>query len=64
MSLDRQTGAVPQDRSRPWTSSWFWFTELLDGLGIDSLYLVGNSFDGYTGAYDAMKLPEPIANWF
>jgi len=37
-----------------------WFTELLDGLGIESLYLVGNSYGGFTGAYYAMKLPERI----
>jgi pimeloyl-ACP methyl ester carboxylesterase len=37
-----------------------WFTELIDGLGIDSLYLVGNSYGGFTAAYYAMKLPERI----
>jgi pimeloyl-ACP methyl ester carboxylesterase len=37
-----------------------WFTELIDGLGIDTLYLVGNSYGGFTGAYYAMKLPERI----
>jgi pimeloyl-ACP methyl ester carboxylesterase len=34
-----------------------WFTELIDGLGIDTLYLAGNSYGGFTGAYYAMKLP-------
>jgi pimeloyl-ACP methyl ester carboxylesterase len=37
-----------------------WFTELLDGLGIETLYLVGNSYGGFTGAYYAMKLPDRI----
>jgi pimeloyl-ACP methyl ester carboxylesterase len=37
-----------------------WFTEVIDGLGIDTLYLVGNSYGGFTGAYYAMKLPERI----
>jgi pimeloyl-ACP methyl ester carboxylesterase len=37
-----------------------WFTELIDGLGIDTLYLVGNSYGGFTGAYYAMKLPERV----
>ena len=37
-----------------------WFRELIDGLGIDTLYLVGNSYGGFTGAYYAMKLPERI----
>ena len=37
-----------------------WFTELIDRLGIDKLYLVGNSYGGFTGAYYAMKLPERI----
>ncbi len=37
-----------------------WFTELLDGLGIDTLHLVGNSYGGFTGAYYAMKLPERV----
>lgn len=37
-----------------------WFTELIDGLAIDTLYLVGNSYGGFTGAYYAMKLPERI----
>jgi pimeloyl-ACP methyl ester carboxylesterase len=37
-----------------------WFTELIDGLGIDTLYLVGNSYGGLTAAYYAMKLPERI----
>jgi pimeloyl-ACP methyl ester carboxylesterase len=33
-----------------------WFTELLDGLGIDTLDTIGNSYGGFTGAYYAMKL--------
>jgi pimeloyl-ACP methyl ester carboxylesterase len=37
-----------------------WFIELLDGLGIENLYVVGNSYGGFTGAYYAMKLPERI----
>lgn len=37
-----------------------WFTEVIDGLGIDALYLVGNSYGGFTAAYYAMKLPERI----
>lgn len=37
-----------------------WFTELIDGLAIDTLYLVGNSYGGFTAAYYAMKLPERI----
>ncbi|MBL0348002.1 alpha/beta fold hydrolase [Candidatus Villigracilis affinis] len=37
-----------------------WFTEVIDGLGIDTFYLAGNSYGGFTGAYYAMKLPERI----
>ena len=37
-----------------------WFTELIDGLGIKTLYLVGNSYGGFTGAYYAMKLPDRV----
>lgn len=37
-----------------------WFTELIDGLGIKTLYLVGNSYGGFTGAYYTMKLPDRI----
>jgi len=37
-----------------------WFKELIDGLSIETLYLVGNSYGGFTGAYYAMKLPERI----
>jgi pimeloyl-ACP methyl ester carboxylesterase len=37
-----------------------WFTELIDGLGLDTLYLVGNSYGGFTAAYYAMKLPERV----
>ena len=38
----------------------YWFTEVIDGLGIDTVYLAGNSYGGFTGAYYAMKLPERI----
>jgi pimeloyl-ACP methyl ester carboxylesterase len=37
-----------------------WFTELIDGLGIDTLYLVGNSYGGFTASYYAMKLSQRI----
>jgi pimeloyl-ACP methyl ester carboxylesterase len=37
-----------------------WFTEVLDGLGIHTLNLVGNSYGGFTAAYYAMQLPERI----
>jgi len=37
-----------------------WFSELLDGLGIDTLYLAGNSYGGFTAAYYAMKLPDRV----
>lgn len=37
-----------------------WFTELIDSLGIDTLYLAGNSYGGFTAAYYAMKLPERV----
>ena len=37
-----------------------WFTELIDGLGIDTLYVAGNSYGGFTAAYYAMKLPERV----
>ena len=37
-----------------------WFTETIDGLGIDTLYLAGNSYGAFTGAYYAMKMPERI----
>jgi pimeloyl-ACP methyl ester carboxylesterase len=37
-----------------------WFTEVIDGLGIETLYVAGNSYGGFTGAYYAMKLPERI----
>jgi pimeloyl-ACP methyl ester carboxylesterase len=49
--------------SRPITSMegfLQWFTELLDGLGIDTVYLVGNSYGGFTAAYYAMKLPDRV----
>jgi pimeloyl-ACP methyl ester carboxylesterase len=37
-----------------------WFTELIDSLDIDTLYLAGNSYGGFTAAYYAMKLPERV----
>ena len=37
-----------------------WFTELIDALQISTLYLVGNSYGGFTAAYYAMKLPGRI----
>jgi pimeloyl-ACP methyl ester carboxylesterase len=37
-----------------------WFTELIDALGIDALYLVGNSYGGFTASYFAMKLPDRV----
>lgn len=37
-----------------------WFTEVIDNLGIDTLYLAGNSYGGFTAAYYAMKLPERV----
>jgi pimeloyl-ACP methyl ester carboxylesterase len=37
-----------------------WFTELIDGLGIETLFLAGNSYGGFTAAYYAMKLPERV----
>lgn len=37
-----------------------WFTEVIDGLGIDSLDLVGNSYGGFTGAHYAMRLGDRI----
>jgi pimeloyl-ACP methyl ester carboxylesterase len=37
-----------------------WFTEVIDGLKIDTLYLAGNSYGGFTAAYYAMKLPERV----
>jgi pimeloyl-ACP methyl ester carboxylesterase len=37
-----------------------WFTDLIDGLGIETLYLAGNSYGGFMGAYYAMKLPDRI----
>ncbi len=33
-----------------------WFTEVLNGLGLDEVALIGNSFGGFGGAYCAMKL--------
>jgi pimeloyl-ACP methyl ester carboxylesterase len=37
-----------------------WFTSLIDGLGIDNLFLVGNSYGGFTATYFAMKLPDRV----
>lgn len=37
-----------------------WFRELINGLKIDTLYLIGNSYGGFTSAYYAMKLPERV----
>jgi pimeloyl-ACP methyl ester carboxylesterase len=37
-----------------------WFTELIDSLGIVTLYLAGNSYGGFIAAYCAMKLPDRI----
>jgi pimeloyl-ACP methyl ester carboxylesterase len=37
-----------------------WFTELMDGLKVAQMYLVGNSFGGFTAAYYAMHLPDRI----
>jgi pimeloyl-ACP methyl ester carboxylesterase len=37
-----------------------WFTEIIDGLGIQTLYLVGNSYGGFTSAYYAMNLPQQV----
>ncbi len=33
-----------------------WFTETLDGLGVDRFFLVGNSFGGFMSTYYAMHL--------
>jgi pimeloyl-ACP methyl ester carboxylesterase len=37
-----------------------WFTELIDYLELNTLYLAGNSYGGFTGAYYTMKLPGRI----
>jgi pimeloyl-ACP methyl ester carboxylesterase len=37
-----------------------WFTELIEGLKLETLYLAGNSYGGLTSAYYAMKLPERV----
>ena len=37
-----------------------WFTEVIDNLGIDTLYLAGNSYGAFTAAYYAMRLPERV----
>lgn len=49
--------------TRPFTSLddfLQWFTELIDNLGLETLYVAGNSYGGLTGAYYAMKLPERV----
>lgn len=49
--------------TRPFTSLddfLQWFTEVIDNLGLKTLYVAGNSYGGLTGAYYAMKLPERI----
>jgi pimeloyl-ACP methyl ester carboxylesterase len=37
-----------------------WFTELMDGLAVSQMYLVGNSFGGFSAAYFAMHLQERV----
>jgi pimeloyl-ACP methyl ester carboxylesterase len=37
-----------------------WFTDLVDGLGIEEFCLVGNSFGAFMAAYCAMQLPERV----
>jgi pimeloyl-ACP methyl ester carboxylesterase len=37
-----------------------WFTEVIDSLGIETLYVAGNSYGGFTAAYYAMKLPDRV----
>ncbi|MGA7097211.1 MAG: alpha/beta fold hydrolase [Acidimicrobiia bacterium] len=37
-----------------------WFTQVLDGLGVETAALIGNSYGGFTAAYYAMNLPERI----
>jgi pimeloyl-ACP methyl ester carboxylesterase len=37
-----------------------WFQELAQGLKVETMHLVGNSFGAFTGAYFAMKIPERI----
>jgi pimeloyl-ACP methyl ester carboxylesterase len=39
-----------------------WFTEVLDGLGLKDVVLIGNSFGGFGGAYCAMQLGQRIRN--
>lgn len=49
--------------TRPMTSLddfLVWFTELLDGLGLETVFVVGNSYGGFTGAYYAMRLPQRV----
>lgn len=37
-----------------------WFTELVDALGVEQMYVVGNSFGGFTAAYYTMHLQDRI----
>jgi pimeloyl-ACP methyl ester carboxylesterase len=37
-----------------------WFSQVIDGLRIDTVSLIGNSYGGFTAAYYAMRLPERI----
>ena len=37
-----------------------WFTELIDGLGVSQMALVGNSMGGWGSAYCAMNLPDRV----
>jgi pimeloyl-ACP methyl ester carboxylesterase len=37
-----------------------WFTETMDGLGVNDMYLIGNSYGGLTATFYAMHLPERI----
>jgi pimeloyl-ACP methyl ester carboxylesterase len=37
-----------------------WFAEVLDGLGIDRTYLVGNSFGAFLSVYFALQLPQRV----
>jgi pimeloyl-ACP methyl ester carboxylesterase len=37
-----------------------WFVELLDGLGVTTLALIGNSFGGFLATYFAMELPARV----
>jgi pimeloyl-ACP methyl ester carboxylesterase len=37
-----------------------WFGELLDQLGVQQTYLVGNSYGGFMSAYYAMRMPKRV----